>query len=118
MKFELVVRAVVAQALQARAIRGRIEDDRGFAPLVLDPARRTSFQSPPSMRGRSRANGIRNFWASDRCRSAKRSPAPFASVALQKRAPGSIAIRPSGASSAAIVPGPMPPPVALERVFA
>jgi hypothetical protein len=39
-------------------------------------------------------------------------PGPLASVALQKSAPESIAILTSSASSAAIVPGPMPPPVA------
>src|SRR5208283_3849246 len=92
---------------------GRVEHGHGRAPLVSDLARRASFQSPPSMGGRSRANGIPNFSPSDRWRSAKRSPGPLASAALQKSAPGSIAILASSASSAAIVPGPMPPPVAI-----
>src|SRR5208283_6136904 len=48
------------------------EQSHGFAPFVSDCARRRSFQSPPSIGGRSRANGILNFSASDRWRSAKR----------------------------------------------
>ena len=52
------------------------------------------------------------FCASARWRSAKRSPGPLASVALQRTAPGSIAIWASSSSSSAIVPGPMPPAVA------
>ena len=83
-----------------------------FHTIVYAESRRTSFQSPPSMGGRSRANGMPNFLASDWCRSAKRSPGPLASVALQKSASGSLAISTSSVSSATIVPGPMPPPVA------
>ena len=64
----------------------------GSNPRYSPGARRTSFQSPPSIGGRSRANGTLNFSASSRWRSAKRSPGPLASVALQRTAPGSIAI--------------------------
>jgi hypothetical protein len=55
------------------------------------------------MGGRSRANGMPNFLESDRCRSAKRSPDPLASLALRKNASGSLVISTSSASSAAIV---------------
>src|SRR5208283_4532162 len=78
--------------VSARGIGGRIEQGHGRAPVVSDRARRTSFQSPPSIGGESRANGILNFSARDRWRSAKRSPGPLASAALQRSAPGSIAI--------------------------
>ncbi len=103
------------ESADARSLRafaqssGCVERGHGRAPNL---ALRTSFQSPPSIGGRSRANGIPNCSASDRWRSAKRSPGPLASVALHSSAPGTIAASASCASSAAIVPGPMPPPVA------
>ena len=98
-------RSTKARASAPQRSGGRIEHGHGRAPLVSDLALRTSFQSPPSIGGRSRANGILNFSPSDRWRSAKRSPGPLASAALQRSAPGSIAILASSASSAAIVPG-------------
>jgi hypothetical protein len=71
-----------------------------FQTIAYDGSRRTSFQSPPSMGGRSRANGMPNFLARDWCRSAKRSPGSLASVALQKSASGSAAISTSSVSRA------------------
>ena len=65
---------------------------------------------PPRWEGEAARIGVLNFSPSDRWRSAKRSPGPLASAALQRSAPGSIAILASSASSAAIVPGPMPRP--------
>ena len=85
-----------------------------FQTIAYARPRRTSFQSPPSTGGaKPREPRCRIVSQSDWCRSAKRSPGPSASVALQKSASGRpCTYRRAAPRSQPIVPGPMPPPVA------
>ena len=102
-----------ASALKGAVVASSTVHGHGRAPLVSDLVLRTSFQSPPSIGGRSRANGILNFSPSDRWRSAKRSPGPSASAAPQRSAPASFAIPVSSGLERGDRARPMPPPVAI-----